>query len=86
MRRLVTTILFVSVVSLAIAADDIAAGRKLHTAKCARCHKLYDPAGYDQKTWDMWTERMRQKAHLNNDQYRQITAYLDSIREAKGAN
>jgi len=86
MRRLATIILFVCSVSAAGMADDITPGRKLHTAKCARCHKLYDPAGYDQKAWDTWTERMRQKAHLNNDQYRQLTAYLDSIRGAKGAN
>ena len=81
MRIVATTLWFVCVVSLAVAADDIAAGRKLHTAKCARCHKLYDPTGYNQKTWDTWTERMKQKARLNDEQYRQLVAYLNSIRE-----
>ena len=34
----------------AIAATPEDPGRKIYTGKCARCHKLYDPAKYDDKT------------------------------------
>src|SRR5216683_2225288 len=32
--------------------DRYAAARLYH-AKCARCHKFYDPAAYDQTEWDV---------------------------------
>ena len=38
------------------------------------------PAKYDQKTWDSWMTKMRDKAKLNDDQYRQLTAYLSTLR------
>jgi mono/diheme cytochrome c family protein len=61
-------------------ADDLAAGKKLYTAKCAKCHKLHSPAAYDEKTWEMWMTKMRDKAKLNNDQSRQLAAYLQTLR------
>ncbi|HUI07061.1 MAG TPA: hypothetical protein VL486_08645 [Verrucomicrobiae bacterium] len=84
---------FVSVVLLALVtpggradgnmqrpAEELMAGRKLYVSKCARCHKFYDPAKYDGKSWQTWMEKMRRKAHLNDEQYKQLSEYLQSVR------
>ena len=55
-------------------------GRKVYTAKCARCHPFYDPARYDDERWNTWMEKMRRKAHLNDEQYKQLSEYLRSVR------
>jgi len=65
------------------ASEELAAGKKVYTGKCARCHKLYEPTKYDDKTWDVWMTKMRQKAKLNDKQYQQLTAYLLSLRSPK---
>jgi mono/diheme cytochrome c family protein len=62
------------------AADDWTAGKKLYTAKCARCHKFYDPATYNAESWNTWMKKMRRKARLNDEQYRGLTNYLQSVR------
>jgi mono/diheme cytochrome c family protein len=67
------------------AADDWTAGKKLYTAKCARCHKFYDPAKYNGASWNTWMEKMRSKARLNDEQYKHLTEYLQSVRaDAEG--
>jgi len=53
---------------------DRAASQKLYPAKSFRCHKLYIPAAYDEKTWRQWMDKMRVQANLNDDQYRQLAA------------
>lgn len=68
---------------LAVAATPVDPGRKIYTGKCARCHKLYDPAKYDDPTWDKWMQKMKSKARLNDDQYRQLGEYLATVREKK---
>jgi mono/diheme cytochrome c family protein len=62
------------------APPDLAAGKKLYTAKCARCHKLYEPARYDDTTWKSWMHKMRNKAKLSDEQYARLSAYLQSLR------
>jgi mono/diheme cytochrome c family protein len=64
----------------AAAAEDRAAGKKLYTAKCARCHQFYDPVKYSDDTWKTWMEKMRRKANLNDDQYKRLSDYLQSVR------
>ncbi|MFA6563823.1 MAG: hypothetical protein WCV00_18110 [Verrucomicrobiia bacterium] len=68
-------------------AAELAAGAKLNRAKCAKCHKLYDPAAYDESAWNGWMTKMRQKARLTDSDYAALRAYLDSQRPAaaKGA-
>lgn len=61
-------------------APSPAAGRKLYLAKCASCHKLYEPARYDDAKWSQWMDKMRKKAKLNDDQYRQLAAYTETLR------
>ena len=62
-------------------ADDLAKGKGLHELKCAKCHRLYEPAAYGDEEWDRWMVKMRKKAHLNDDDYRLISSYLDSMRK-----
>lgn len=59
---------------------DLTAGKKIHTGKCARCHKLYDPSAYDDRTWNIWMLKMKDKTKLNDDQFRQLNTYLQTLR------
>jgi cytochrome c553 len=65
---------------LAVAAAPVDPGRKVYTGKCARCHKLYDPAKYDDETWEKWMQKMKSKAKLNDNQYRQLSEYIATMR------
>ncbi len=55
------------------------AGR-LYLAKCARCHRLYDPAAYGEAEWRAWMARMSRKARLKQDQEELLSRYLDALR------
>ncbi len=44
---------------------DLSAGQlrqaaTLYAAKCARCHKFYDPTAYSEAEWRLWMEKMCQ--------------------------
>lgn len=57
--------------ALLVSATDAADppdARKLYVAKCAGCHKLYDPAGYTTAEWDTWMQKMRRKSRLSDQQ------------------
>jgi len=41
---------------------------------------LYDPAKYDDETWEKWMQKMKSKAKLNDNQYRQLSEYIATIR------
>ena len=56
------------------------AGQKLYTAKCARCHKFYDPAKYSDEAWHTWMEKMSRKAKLKADQKQILSEYLETFR------
>ena len=81
MKAILTVALIV--IAATARAEDLTAGKKIYTGKCARCHKFYDPARYDEKSWESWMGKMREKTRLNDDQYRQLTAYLDTVRARK---
>jgi hypothetical protein len=69
-----------------LSGKDISAGKKLYTAKCARCHEFYDPVKYNDETWKTWMEKMRRKANLNDEQYKRLSDYLQLMRsEARSA-
>ncbi len=65
---------------------DLTQGRRVHESKCARCHKLYDPAAYDDATWDKWMQKMRRKARLNDKQFADLMAYAEAQRAAISAS
>lgn len=68
-------------------ADPIVAGQKLYIAKCAKCHKLYDPARYSEEDWQMWMAKMSKKAKLKPDQQEEISRYVaQNLRPPKGTN
>ena len=68
---------------LAVAATPENTGKKIYTGKCARCHKLYDASKYDERTWDSWMQKMKSKAKLSDDQYRQLLEYIATTRSQK---
>lgn len=53
------------------------AGRKLYVAKCAKCHKLYDPAKYSDPEWSKWIGKMTKKAKLSPEQTALLAAYIN---------
>ena len=63
-----------------VSADDLVTGKKVYTAKCARCHKFYDPTAYDDTKWNEWMQKMKLKAKLNDAQYQQLTKYVTTLR------
>ena len=69
--------------SAAFAAGGAEEAKKLYVAKCAKCHKLYDPAGYGDEQWAGWMEKMRRKARLSPEQYDLLLRYLASLREKR---
>jgi mono/diheme cytochrome c family protein len=64
------------------ASSDAAAARKIYTAKCARCHKFYDPAAYDEVKWLEWMTKMRRKSRLAPEEYDTLMRFLGSLRTA----
>lgn len=49
--------------------EEARAARTLYTAKCARCHKFYDPAGYPEAECmsDSWSMRPNNQARPSVD-------------------
>lgn len=80
--RWLTAIMFLFAAAQ-VSADDLAAGKKVYTGKCARCHKMYDPTKYDDKAWDAWMQKMKLKTKLTDDQYRQLSDYVTTLRPQK---
>ena len=60
--------------------ETAAVGRKIYVNKCARCHKFYDPAGYNAAEWDSWMTKMSRKAKLKPDQTATLVEYLAAYR------
>lgn len=51
----------------------------LYLAKCARCHKFYDPSLYSADEWHSWMRKMSTKARLSPDQEELLSRYLDTV-------
>jgi cytochrome c5 len=64
---------------------DRYAAAKLYHAKCARCHKFYDPAAYNQAEWDVWMQKMGKKSKLKPVQFALLSRYLETFRAAAKA-
>ena len=66
--------------------QDEASARKLYLGKCAKCHKLYNPAQYNDARWNVWMSKMSKKAKLSTEQERLLTAYIaKTLRSAEPA-
>ena len=59
---------------------DASTAKDLYVAKCARCHKFYDPAQYDQAEWGSWMRKMSRKARLKPEQQDLLSRYLGAYR------
>ena len=60
--------------------------RKLYNAKCAKCHKFYDPAKYNDEEWQSWMRKMSKKAKLKEAQSELLGRYLETFRTPAGTN
>jgi hypothetical protein len=57
--------------------SETASARKLYIAKCAKCHKFYDPAQYSDEKWQMWMAKMSRKARLKPEQQELLSRYIE---------
>jgi len=60
-----------------IPGDPNSPARKLYIAKCAKCHKFYDPARYPEPEWQMWMAKMSKKSKLDPEQQEMIERYIE---------
>ena len=67
-------------------AEEIESARSLCLNKCAKCHKFYDPAKYDDAEWNTWMRKMNKKAKLKEAQAELLGRYLDTFRKPTGTN
>ncbi|MBM3889484.1 MAG: hypothetical protein FJ388_10195 [Verrucomicrobia bacterium] len=63
---------------------EMAAGKKLYTAKCGRCHDTFYP-GVEEMTWNRWIWKWKNRAGLSNDEYDQLMDYARRVRESRAA-
>jgi hypothetical protein len=61
--------------------EEIKRASNLYNAKCARCHKFYDPAAYNDAEWQKWMAKMSKKSHLQPDQVELLSRYLEGFRK-----
>ncbi len=62
------------------ASDEMRKARKLYVAKCAKCHKLYDPKKYPDEEWQEWMVKMNRKAKLKPEQEEMLARYIATLR------
>ena len=64
-----------------VSVSDSSAGRKIYVTKCAKCHKLYNPAKYSDEDWAKWMGKMSKKAKLKPEQEELLSQYIyDTLR------
>ena len=63
--------------------QEVSDAKGLYVAKCARCHKFYNPAQYNDPEWRGWMTRMSRKARLKPDQQELVSRYLEAYRVAQ---
>jgi len=62
--------------------EEITRAKNLYNAKCALCHKFYDPAAYNDAEWRTWMTKMSKKAHLKTEQSDLLSRYLEGFRNS----
>jgi hypothetical protein len=62
---------------------EAAAARKVYVAKCAKCHKFYEPKSYTDADWDRWMDKMSVKSKLKPEQEELLKRYLNEYRAGK---
>ena len=87
------TLLLCLFVALALAhpaesADELTAketttAQKLYVAKCAKCHKFYEPKNYTDTDWEVWMGKMSRRSKLKADQEEALKRYLEEYRTGR---
>jgi cytochrome c5 len=67
-----------------LSGGELSEATKLYTAKCAKCHKFYNPAAYNDAEWRSWMAKMSKKVRLKPNQEQLLSRYLDAFRAAEG--
>jgi hypothetical protein len=63
-----------------LSTNEVLMARKLYVAKCAKCHKFYEPRNYNEAEWRKWMNAMSRKSKLKPEQDKLLNAYLDAYR------
>ncbi len=63
--------------------QEASEARRIYTAKCARCHRFYDPASYNETEWHAWIKSMSRKARLTSHQEEVLGRYTALLRERR---
>lgn len=66
-----------------LSAKELTTARKIYVAKCAKCHRFYEPKEYSESDWRMWMEKMGRKSKLKPAQSDLLNRYLDSYRAGR---
>lgn len=56
--------------------DLASVGKTVYTTRCNRCHGLKNTENYTQQQWTNILKSMIPKARLNEDESKQVTAYV----------
>lgn len=64
---------------------EINNARKLYVAKCAKCHRFYDPADYSLAVWNSWMDKMSRKSKLEPGQEELLSRYLGAFRRRESS-
>jgi cytochrome c553 len=91
MRLLIFSLIALWFLPVSAGAEELSAGeikiaKKLYVAKCAKCHKFYDPAKYSETEWRKWMDKMSRKAKLKPDQKEILSKYLETFRNGSRTN
>lgn len=56
--------------------EPASAGQTVYINRCGRCHKLKKTENYTAQEWENILRSMIPKARLNNEEAKQVTAYV----------
>lgn len=88
MRTLLLLLFIALAVGNPAGADDltvkeIGAAQKIYAAKCAKCHRFYEPKNYSESNWRTWMDKMNKKSKLKAEQAALLSRYLDAYRAGR---
>ena len=71
--------------AVGLSPQEAANARQIYLFRCAKCHRFYDPAAYEQGEWAHWMQKMSKKAHLTSPEKDSLIKYLDAYRSETAA-
>ena len=72
--------------AVGLSSDQATHARQIYLFRCAKCHRFYDPAAYEDGEWRLWMRKMSKKAHLQPVEQEELLKYLDAYRNEKSAS